>query len=118
MTIYLDNNATTPLRPEVWEVMQQIEFGSEVIRNPSSTHRAGLGAKRRLRSAREQIAAALGAEPDEIVFTGGGSEAINLALKGAVWASGRERPHVVTTPIEHHATLHALHPSHRLLSML
>lgn len=108
MTIYLDNNATTPLRPEVWEAMGRIEFGPDMIRNPSSTHKAGLAAKRRLRAAREQVAAALGAEPDEIVFTGGGTEAINLALKGSVWAADKRCPHLVSTRIEHHAVLHAL----------
>ncbi len=106
--IYLDHNATTPLRPEVWEAMGQVEFGSEVSRNPSSLHQAGAVARRTLRGAREQLATALGAGPDEIVFTGGGSEAINLALKGAVWATDRERPHIITTRVEHHATLHAL----------
>lgn len=108
MTIYLDHNATTPLRPEVWEAMAQVEFGSEMLRNPSSIHKAGIAAHRRLAQARAQIAEGLGAQPEEIIFTGGGTEAINLAIKGAVWASGKQRPHVISTTVEHHAVLHTL----------
>lgn len=108
MGIYLDHNATTPLRPEVWEAMAAVEFGAPWTGNPSSVHEAGLGAFRRLAAAREQLAAGLGAQPGEIVFTGGGSEAINLALKGAAWARGADRPHFVSTRAEHHAVLHSL----------
>lgn len=108
MPIYLDSNATTPLRPEVWEAMGQVEFGPDMIRNPSSTHLAGIAAKRTMRAAREQIAATLGAKPEEVFFTGGGSEAVNLALKGVVFANGKHDAHVVSTTIEHHAVLHAL----------
>jgi cysteine desulfurase len=108
MAVYLDNNATTPLRPEVWEAMARVEFGPDMLRNPSSVHQAGVAAQRVLAAARTQVAAALGATRDEIVFTGGGSEAINLALKGAVWAAQIPRPHVIATTIEHHAVLHAL----------
>lgn len=107
MSIYLDHNATTPLRPEVWEAMARVEFGPDMIRNPSSVHKAGIAAHRVLKAAREQVAGGIGAEPDELVFTGGGSEAINLALKGSVWAAGRPRPHAITTAVEHHAVLHA-----------
>jgi cysteine desulfurase len=107
MPIYLDHNATTPLRPEVWEAMQRIEFGPEDHRNPSSVHRSGIVAARAISAAREQIASAIEADPKEIVFTGGGSEAINTAIKGAVWASERDRPHIVTSAAEHHAVLHA-----------
>jgi len=108
MSIYLDSNATTPLRPEVWEAMGRVEFGPDMIRNPSSTHKAGLAAKRAMRAARERIAGALGAAPEEVLFTGGGSEAINLALKGAVWAAEGARTHVISTQVEHHAGVHAL----------
>ncbi len=108
MAVYLDNNATTPLRPEVWEAMARVEFGPDMLRNPSSLHQAGIAAHRAVTAARAQVAAALGASPDEVVFTGGGSEAINLALKGAVSASKVATPHVVSTTIEHHAVLHAL----------
>jgi cysteine desulfurase len=108
MTIYLDHNATTPLRREVWEAMAAVEFGAELRGNASSVHRVGLTTRRHVHNAREIVAAALGAEPGEIAFTGGGSEAINLALKGAVWASGRPHSHLISTTIEHHAVLHAL----------
>lgn len=108
MSIYLDNNATTPLRPEVWDAMAAVEFGGAEARNPSSTHKSGQAAKKVMRAARERVADALGADPDEIIFTGGGSEAINLALKGSVWASGLSAPHIVTTAIEHHAVLNTV----------
>jgi len=108
MTIYLDHNATTPLRPEVWEAMARVEFGEEPRGNPSSVHRCGVRAARLLGSCRERVAEAIGAQPAEIVFTGGGSEAINLALKGAVAASGRQAPHLLSSPTEHHAVLQAL----------
>jgi cysteine desulfurase len=106
--IYLDHNATTPLRPEVWEAMQRVERGATPLRNPSSAHTAGLNARRALDDARERVAELLDAAPQEVVFTGGGSEAINFALKGTVWASGRAHPHVIATAVEHPATLQAL----------
>ena len=108
MTIYLDHNATTPLRPEVWEAMARVEFGDEPRGNPSSVHKIGVNAARLLQQCRETVAGALGAEAGEVLFAGGGTEAINLALKGAVGASGREAPHLVSSPTEHHAVLHAL----------
>jgi cysteine desulfurase len=108
MAVYLDNNATTPLRPEVWEAMAHVEFGPHMLRNPSSLHVAGVAAQRAVAAARAQIAASVGAAPDEVVFTGGGSEAINLAIKGAVWGSRIAMPHAISTTIEHHAVLHAL----------
>lgn len=108
MIAYLDHNATTPLRPEVWEAMARVEFGEEMVRNPSSVHKAGITAHRVVAGAHEALAQAIGASPDEIIVTGGGSEAINLALKGTVWASERERPHIIASVVEHHAVLHAL----------
>lgn len=111
MLIYLDNNATTQLRPEVWEAMARAECGEVPRGNPSSVHRIGLAAAKLVREARAGVAAALGAEPEEIIFTGGGTEAINLALKGAVGAvgaAGVAAPHLLSTTIEHHAVLHAL----------
>lgn len=107
MSIYLDHNATTPLRPEVWEAMRAVEFADEPAANPSSTHRRGLSAARALKAAREQLAEAIGAHPTDIVFTGGGSEAINQALKGVAWALPAKRG-FVTTAIEHHAVLHSM----------
>jgi cysteine desulfurase len=106
--VYLDHNATTPLRPEVWEAMARVEFGDGMVRNPSSVHKAGIAAHRVVAGAREAMAQALGASTEEVVFTGGGSEAINLALKGTFWSSERERPHIISTAVEHHAVLHAI----------
>src|SRR5262249_34824599 len=75
--IYLDWNATTPLRPEAEEAMRAVPFG-----NPSSAHHAGRAARRFLEDARELVAALLGAAPDEVIFTSGATEANNLALMG------------------------------------
>ena len=106
MPIYLDHAATTPLRAEVLEAMLPYltaEFG-----NPSSAHSFGRTARAALDEAHERVAARLGAEPREIVFTSGGTEANNLALKGAAWA-GKARGHrIVTTAVEHHAVGHTL----------
>ena len=108
MTIYLDHNATTPLRPEVWDAMASVEFGSELRGNPSSVHRVGVATMRQMGQARHTVAAILGAQDKEIVFTGGGSEAINLALQGAVRAAAGPHPHLISTTVEHHAVLHSL----------
>ena len=104
--MYLDHAATTPLRPEALEAMLPYlggEFG-----NPSSPHSYGRRARAALDEAHERIAAQIGASPREVVITSGGTEALNLALKGAAWA-GKGRGHrIVTTAVEHHAVLHAL----------
>jgi cysteine desulfurase len=104
--IYLDHAATTPLRPEALEAMLPFlggEFG-----NPSSPHSFGRRARAALDVAHERIAAQINATPREIVITSGGTEALNLALKGAAWA-GKARGHrIVTSAVEHHAVLHAL----------
>jgi cysteine desulfurase len=106
MTIYLDHAATTPVRPEVVEAM--LPYLSEVFGNPSSAHAYGRQARAALDEARESLAGRLHAEPREIVFTSGGTEANNLALKGAAWA-GKARGHrIVTSSIEHHAVAHSL----------
>jgi cysteine desulfurase len=100
--IYLDNAATTPVRREVLEAMWPYltgEFG-----NPSSHHEIGEAAARGLAAARESIAAALGARVSDIVFTSGGTEADNLAVKGIALANPRGR-HIITTAIEHEAIL-------------
>ena len=106
MPIYLDHAATTPLRPEALEAMLPFlggEFG-----NPSSPHAFGRRARAALDEAHERISAAINAGPREVVLTSGGTEAINLALKGAAWA-GKARGHrIVTSAVEHHAVLHAL----------
>ncbi len=106
MPIYLDHAATTPLRPEVLEAMTPFLGG--VFGNPSSAHSFGRLAREGLDAAHERLARAVGGDGREIVFTSGGTEANNLALKGAAWA-GRSRGHrIVTSPVEHHAVGHAL----------
>jgi cysteine desulfurase len=101
--VYLDHAATTPMRPEAIAAMAE-----ELARlgNPSSLHAAGRRARRVVEESREQLAEVFGARPSEIVFTSGGTEADNLAVKGLYWA-GRDggRRRVLTTPVEHHAVL-------------
>jgi len=104
--IYLDHAATTPLRPEALEAM--LPFLGAEFGNPSSPHAWGRRARAALDEAHERIGAAIGAGPREIVITSGGTEALNLALKGAAWA-GKARGHrILTTKVEHHAVLHSL----------
>lgn len=101
--IYLDYNASTPIAPSVAEAMQAAM--AEAFGNPSSTHWAGAPAQRILEDARAKVAGLLGARAQEIVFTSGGSEASNHALKGVFYASAKRAPHMITTAIEHPATL-------------
>ena len=106
MAIYLDHAATTPLRQEALEAMLPLLGGT--YGNPSSPHSFGRQARRALDEAHERIAGRLNCGPRELVLTSGGTEALNLGLKGAAWA-GRARGHrIVTTRVEHHAALHAL----------
>jgi cysteine desulfurase len=106
MPTYLDHAATTPVRAEVLEAMLPLLGGT--FGNPSSAHAFGRAAREALDDAHERLARAIGADPREIVFTSGGTEATNLALKGAAWA-GRPRGHrLVTTAVEHHATHNAM----------
>ncbi|HEY2888365.1 MAG TPA: cysteine desulfurase family protein [Candidatus Limnocylindrales bacterium] len=106
MAIYLDHAATTPLRREALEAM--LPYLGEQFGNPSSPHAWGRRARAALDEAHERIGAAIGAGPREIVLTSGGTEALNLALKGAAWA-GKGRGHrILTTAVEHHAVLHPL----------
>src|SRR5437763_12182591 len=106
--IYLDHAATTPVREEVFEAMKP--FYGPRFGNPSSTHRWGREARAALDEARERVGRCLGARPDEICFTSGGTEADNLAILGA-WRAlkAKGRKAVVTTPIEHKAILGAVH---------
>jgi cysteine desulfurase len=102
--IYLDYNATTPVDPMVLEAM--LPFLRDHFGNPSSTHAFGKAAHEAVEAARGQVAVLIGAEPDEIVFTGGGSEASNYAIKGTCFAHNL-RPsdvHIITTAVEHPAT--------------
>ncbi len=105
MSIYLDHSATTPLRAEVLEAM--LPYLTEHHGNASSLHASGRRARQGLDEARERIAAILGAKPREIVFTSGGSEADNLAVKGAAWAASARGRHVVTSGVEHKSVLNA-----------
>src|ERR1700682_6082493 len=106
--VYLDHAATTPVRVEAFEAMRPLygpRFG-----NPSSSHRWGREARAALDEARERVGRCLGARPDEICFTSGGTEADNLAILGA-WRAlkAKGRKAVVTSPIEHKAILGAVH---------
>ena len=103
-TIYLDNAATTRVRPEVVEAM--LPYFTELYGNPSSVYEFASPAKQAITAARETIAGALGAKPQEIYFTGGGSESDNWALKATAEAYQAKGKHIITTKIEHHAILH------------
>ena len=103
MTIYLDHAAATPLRGEVLERMMPYLTGLQG--NPSSVHSAGRRARQALDEAHESVAAALRADPREVVFTSGGTESINLAIKGAAWAGKAIGNRIVTTAVEHRAVL-------------
>ncbi|HXL87090.1 MAG TPA: cysteine desulfurase family protein [Gemmatimonadaceae bacterium] len=106
--VYLDHAATTPVREEVFEAMKP--FYGPRFGNPSSTHRWGREARAALDEARERVGRCLGARPDEICFTSGGTEGDNLAILGA-WRAlkAKGRKAVVTSPIEHKAILGAVH---------
>jgi cysteine desulfurase len=99
--IYLDNNATTPIDPRVREAM--LPFLGEKFGNPSSPHTAGRAAREAIAKARGQVAALLGASEDSVIFTGGGTESIATAIRGALAAQPGKR-HIVTSSIEHSAT--------------
>lgn len=102
--IYMDNAATTPVREEVLEAI--LPYFREYYGNASSVYAIAKESKKALERARAQVAAAIGAKPEEIYFTAGGSESDNMALRGVVNASGQEKKHIITTKIEHHAILH------------
>jgi len=101
--VYLDHAATTPVDPEVAELMAQVL--REVPGNPSSIYAEGRRARALVDRARDEVAKAIGAEPSEIVFTSGGTEADNLALRGVLKAREGDADGIVTTAIEHHAVL-------------
>ncbi len=102
--IYLDNAATTRTAPEVLEAM--LPYFTENYGNPSAIHSLGTAGKKAVNRARRTIAAAIGARPEEIYFTSGGSEADNWAVKAAAESRSEKGRHIITTKIEHHAVLH------------
>jgi cysteine desulfurase len=102
---YLDYAATTPILPEVLQAM--LPYQEAIFGNPSSVYAAGRDSKKGLEVAREQVAEAIGALPAEIIFTGGGTEADNMALKGAAFSHGDRGRHIITASFEHHAVLHS-----------
>lgn len=104
MAIYLDHAATTPMTADVLEAYIS---ALSVVGNPSSIHSQGQAVRRMLEDARHTIAASIGADPVEVTFTSGGTEAINLAIKGLYWAAP-DRNRIIATRAEHHATIDAL----------
>ncbi len=105
--IYLDYAATTPTHPEVVKAM--LPYFTDSFGNPSSIYGCGQDAKEAIEAARASVAALIGARDDEIVFTSGGTEADNAALKGVAYASDGKGDHIITSAIEHHAILETGH---------
>ena len=104
--IYLDNSATTKPCPEAVEAMTKAL--TENWGNPSALYAFGIDTAHSLRAARHQVAAAMGAEPDRVFFTSGGTEADNWAVFGTVKRLGKRGKHIITTAIEHHAILNCM----------
>lgn len=102
--VYLDHSATTPVRPEVLEAM--LPYFSAEYGNASSVHSWGKEARIAVDLGREKVAHLIGANPSEIIFTSGGTESDNLALRGVAWAKRSKGNHIIATKIEHHAVLH------------
>jgi len=101
--VYLDYAGTAPCDPRVVKAMHP--YFTDIFGNPSSLHSFGQEAKKALEESREKVARALGASPEEIVFTGGGTESNNFALKGVAYANQKKGNHLITTAIEHHCVL-------------
>ncbi len=101
--IYMDHGATTPMREEVFQAM--LPYLKDINGNPSSLHSFGREVAKALDEAREKTAAALGASPEEIFFTSGGTEANNLAIQGIARALSSKGSHIITSSVEHHAVL-------------
>ncbi len=105
--VFVDHQSSTPLLPEVFEAMRP--YFCERFGNPSSLHQHGLRTREALARARAAIASLIHAEsPDEIIFTSGGTEAVNLAIKGAAWASQRRGHHLIYTAVEHPAVVNSI----------
>ncbi|MGB2827551.1 MAG: cysteine desulfurase NifS [Dehalococcoidales bacterium] len=105
--IYLDYAATTPTHPDVVEAM--LPYFTNSFGNPSSIYACGQDAKEAIEGARASVATLIGAQDEEIIFTSGGTEADNAALKGVAYASGGRGQHIITSSIEHHAILETSH---------
>ena len=106
--VYLDHAATTPMHPAAIEAMTAV---LATVGNASSLHTAGRTARRRMEEARETLAGLLGARPSEVIFTAGGTESDNLAIKGIFWArrdADPRRRRIISSPVEHHAVLDAV----------
>ena len=104
--IYLDYNATTPVAPEAFEAM--LPYLKDEFGNPSSAYTLGVRAKKGLEKARKEVAALIGCEQDELIFTSGGSESNNIVLKGVIDFKTPEKHHIITSAIEHPAILNPL----------
>jgi cysteine desulfurase len=102
--VYLDNAATTMVRQEVLDAM--IPAFTTYYGNPSSLHEFARDAGKLVDEARAKVANAIGAKPDEIVFTGGGSESDNMVLRGVAAANKKKGKHIITSAVEHHAVLY------------
>jgi cysteine desulfurase len=110
--VYLDNAATTPLLPEVREAI--MPYLGDIFGNPSSLHDWGDGARGAIDHARTQVARLIGADPDEIIFTGSGTESNNFAVKGLVLAQQNKGKHIVISAIEHFSVLHSVRTLEKL----
>lgn len=101
--VYLDHSATTRTDEDIAKIM--IEYMTDHFGNPSSVHSFGRAARKAVEEAREKIASCIGAQPNEIIFTSGGTEADNIAIRGAALANKKRGNHIITSSIEHHAVL-------------
>ena len=104
--IYLDHAATTPIDKQVAEVMQP--FLTEYFGNPSSLHEEGKIARKAMEESRAKLATFLHAQPEEIIFTGSGTQSCNLAILGSAYAKQEQGKHLITTKVEHHAVLETM----------
>ncbi|MHB8157543.1 MAG: cysteine desulfurase family protein, partial [Desulfocucumaceae bacterium] len=104
--IYFDHSATTPVRPEVAEVM--CGYIKENFGNPTSLHYFGRQVRKDVEEAREKVAAAIGATANEIIFTSGGTESDNMAIHGVAYSNKNKGNHIITSAVEHHATLNTV----------
>jgi len=103
--VYLDHYAASPVLPQVIEAM--LPYYSERFGNPSSLHGWGDAARKAIEESRQKVASLIGASPEEIIFTSGGTEANNTAVKGIAWAAKKKGNHVVVSAVEHFSVLHA-----------